>query len=77
VPITFTATASGTQPIDFEWNFGDMFKATGTMVSHAYPEAGTYTVELTATNACGEDFVSQNITILQKLLEFFLPLLTR
>jgi PKD repeat protein len=42
--ITFTATANGTHPIDFQWNFGDTFTNTGVTVTHAYIEAATYTV---------------------------------
>ena len=73
--VLFTATANGTQPIDFTWDFGDTFTGTGATIDHTYLDAGTYPVELSATNACGTDTVIKDITILQKLLEFFLPLL--
>ena len=75
--ITFTATASGTQPIDFTWDFGDSFTSTGSTVTHSYVDADGYTVALSATNACGDDFVSKDITIRQRLLDFFLPLLNK
>ncbi len=73
--VTFSATADGTQPVGFSWSFGDTFTGTGTTISHTYADAGTYMVELAATNACGIDAVSKDITILQRLLEFFLPIL--
>ena len=73
--VTFTATANGTQPIDFTWDFGDTFTGTGATIAHTYVDEDTYTVDLSATNACGTDTVSKDITILQRLLEFFLPLL--
>ena len=76
-PITFTATASGTQPVDFTWSFGDTFTGTGAMITHTYVNAGTYTVEVSAANACGDDVASKDVTILQHLLEFFLPLLNK
>ncbi len=72
--VTFTATASGTEPIDFQWEFGDTFTGTGATVTHTYPEAMTYTVSLSATNACGTDQASKEITVWQQIWEFFLPL---
>jgi hypothetical protein len=75
--ITFTATASGTQPFDFTWTFGDAFTSTGATVTHAYEDAGGHTVGLTAKNACGDDFVSKDITLLQRILDFFLPILNK
>jgi PKD repeat protein len=73
--ITFTAAADGTQPIDFQWDFGDAITGTGATVTHVYAGTGNYTVELSTTNACGDDLVNKDITILQKILDFFLPLL--
>jgi PKD repeat protein len=35
------------------WNFGDGDTSTLQNPSHAYAAAGTYTVMMTATNACG------------------------
>jgi hypothetical protein len=72
--VTFTATVSGTDPVDFQWSFGDTFTSTGATVEHTYVEANTYTVELSASNACGTDQSIKEITIWQQLLEFFLPL---
>jgi PKD repeat protein len=71
--ITFTSAASGTEPIDFLWDFGDTFTDTGGIVTHTYTDAGIYTVELSASNACGVELVSNNITILQYIWRFFLP----
>jgi PKD repeat protein len=71
---TFTATAIGTMPIDFLWDFGDGITTTGEIVTYAYEDAGTYLVVLSATNTCGTDDVSKDITVLEKMWEFFLPL---
>ncbi len=73
--VAFTAMTNGTQPVDFTWNFGDTITGTGTTIAHTYINENTYTVGLSATNTCGTDTVSKNITIRQSLLEFFLPLL--
>ena len=75
--ITFTAAASGTQPIDFQWDFGDTFTDTGATVTHSYGNADTYSVTLSATNACDTELVSRDITVHQKIYEFFLPLLNK
>ena len=75
--ITLTASSSGTSPIDFHWSFGDTFTGTGSSITHSYLEADTYTVELSASNACSIGAVSKNITIIQKIWQFFLPLLNK
>jgi PKD repeat protein len=51
--ITFTSTASGTQPILYAWDFDDGAGGMGDVVTHTYEEAGSYTVVMTATN-CDE-----------------------
>ena len=71
--VSFTATSSGTQLIDFQWNFGDTFTGTGVTVAHAYIDADTYMVTLSVTNACGNALVNKDISILQQLWKFFLP----
>ncbi|HXD73655.1 MAG TPA: PKD domain-containing protein [Vicinamibacterales bacterium] len=74
--VTFDATAScgtqmsggvcpGTVPIAaVNWNFGDNTVASGSIVSHVYTAAGSYTVTLTVTNAQGTTTaLSQVITV--------------
>src|SRR5207245_619821 len=46
--VTFSGSASGvTSPYSFSWSFGDGLNGAGATVSHAYSEAGTFTVILT------------------------------
>ena len=47
----------------FSWNFGDGNSSTQANPSHTYTQDGTYTVVLTATNACGSQNFSQTLTI--------------
>jgi PKD repeat protein len=75
--ITFTGFAEGSAPISFTWNFGDGAAGTGSTTTHSYADPGIYTVALSATNACSTDQSSTQITILQKVWEFFLPMITR
>jgi trimeric autotransporter adhesin len=55
--VTFDGTSSsdpdGDLPLSFTWSFGDGGTGTGATPSHAYTEAGTYTISLTVTDARG------------------------
>ena len=53
--VTFSqATATGTGPLTYAWNFGDGSTASGSLnPTHAYQNPGTYTAELTVTDALG------------------------
>jgi PKD repeat protein len=50
--VTFSASATGTLPITFTWDFDDGSYATGELVTHAFTTQGTYTVTMTAHNSC-------------------------
>lgn len=54
-PITFLATVQNesAEDVTVEWRFGDGETTTGTDVTHAYDETGTYTVTVTATGPDG------------------------
>lgn len=47
--VTFTATTSSTQTINYEWDFGDGGTAAGKTATHTYTTKGNYTVTLTAS----------------------------
>jgi PKD repeat protein len=52
--VDFTDESTG-GPSSWSWDFGDGGTSTAQNPSHTYEAAGTYTVALTATNACGAD----------------------
>ena len=52
--VTFSqATATGTGPLTYAWNFGDGGTATALNPTHTYQSAGTFTAQLTVTDALG------------------------
>ncbi|MEZ4932072.1 MAG: PKD domain-containing protein [Saprospiraceae bacterium] len=58
---TFTnTTANGTT---YSWDFGDGTSSTESDPVHEYSGDGTYTVTLTATNACGDSTITQDVVI--------------
>jgi PKD repeat protein len=59
--VNFTNTSSNAN--SYSWNFGDGNTSTLANPSHTYQEDGTYTVTLSATNACGTVTATQTITI--------------
>lgn len=52
--VNFTSTTTGGQtPYSMSWNFGDGGTGSGLNPSHTYQNTGTYTVQLTVTDANG------------------------
>jgi PKD repeat protein len=48
---------------EFNWDFGDGATSSEENPFHTYQENGTYTVNLTASNGCGQVSASEDITI--------------
>jgi PKD repeat protein len=60
--VSFTATSPNA--VSWAWNFGDAGTSASATPVHNYATGGTYTVDLTTTNSCGQTNVSSiNITI--------------
>ncbi|MFB6286503.1 MAG: PKD domain-containing protein [Candidatus Bipolaricaulia bacterium] len=54
--VTYTASINegeATSPLTYRWNFGDGSTGSGMTAEHTYREAGTYTVQFTASNKAG------------------------
>jgi serine protease AprX len=78
-PITFTAVATGTEPISFTWAFGDGEVGSGAMVTHTYAASDTYTVVLSAANECGGQTIDQELTVVAEAgyYRIYLPIVVR
>lgn len=61
--VFFSGGASGTMPISFTWAFGDGTFGSGPNPTHAYAVTGTYTVIMTATNACGWAGITRTLVV--------------
>ena len=59
--ITFANTTTGAT--SSVWTFGDGGMSTDTNPTYTYAVAGTYTVTLTSTNACGSSVKSETISV--------------
>jgi len=59
---TFSNTT--TNGISYSWNFGDGNSSSDQNPVHSYSSDGTYTVVLTATNACGTSTFTQSVVII-------------
>lgn len=78
--VTFNGTAlTGTMPITYSWNYGDgSAVGSGSPITHLFPITLTtqsYTVTLTAANACGTVPVLKSLTIQPQTV--FLPLVKK
>jgi PKD repeat protein len=49
--------------LSYQWDFGDGTTSTEATPNHTYSTDGTYTVTLTATNACGSTVATESISI--------------
>ncbi len=69
--VTFNGTASGgTTPYSFSWNFGDGATGTGTIVTHNYTSAQSFTITETATDSSSPQqsaTSSQTVTLVSSL----------
>jgi uncharacterized repeat protein (TIGR01451 family) len=60
----FSNSTSGEETIEYLWDFGDGETSTATNPDHTYAAAGTYQVTLSASNAYGEDHITQEFVVL-------------
>jgi PKD repeat protein len=63
--VAFTGTASGTEPIGYDWDFGDGSLGSGMTTTHVYTAAGSYDVHMLATNACGWQGISYTLAVVE------------
>ena len=58
-----TFTNSSANAVSYNWNFGNGNNSTQANPVYTYPADGTYTVVLTATNACGSTTATQTVVV--------------
>ena len=77
----FTNTTTGTDPISYQWDFGDgSGMSTVEYPTYAYTQVGTYTVTLTATNVGGTDVVTGIFVVVSPTMpmyDLYLPIIVK
>ena len=67
--VDFDATTSTGATLTYAWDFGDGNNGAGDLPTHVYSTGGTYIVELTATDSCGQSVAfSDTLTICDELV---------
>jgi PKD repeat protein len=62
--VLFSATVAAGEPsIDYSWNWGDGTTGSGQYAAHTFAAPATYTVTLTAINACGQAVVQHQVAV--------------
>ncbi len=77
--ITFTGSVmQGTLPITYTWDFDDTGNGSGQIVAYTYAISDTYSVVMTATNACpSQDVAIHDVAVVELSSVIYLPLVVR
>ncbi len=75
--ITFTASAIGTLPIVYSWDFANGSPLYGPVVTYTFDTPGPHFVGLTAENACDIETVDYALPVDGVLQSILLPIITR
>ncbi len=67
--VSFSATAEGTRPFTFAWDFGDGNTASTLNATNVYNEVGSYNASLTATNEAGSDTCTMTVTVVDRFCD--------
>jgi len=60
---TLSASITAGSNVSYGWDFGDGSTGSGITTTHAYPDAGTYTATVTASNSVGSEITTTMVTI--------------
>jgi len=67
--VDFDATTSTGTGLTYDWDFGDGNTGTGDLTTHLYGVGGTYVVDLTITDSCGQSVnLTDTILICEELI---------
>jgi len=61
--VTFSATATGDDPVSYSWSMGDGTTSSASSPSHTFSRPGTYTVALEVSNEFGSDSRTMTLTV--------------
>jgi PKD repeat protein len=75
--VTFSATVSATEPVEYLWSFGDGMTSTLPVATHLYPDFGTYDVSLVVSNVCGSDEWAGQVELVRPAVTLYLPFVIR
>jgi chitodextrinase len=78
--VTFTASASGTEPISYTWSLEAGELEVGKSITHVFTMTGEYTVTLTATNECGVEVAQHTVVVEvapEPTWEIYLPIVSK
>lgn len=62
--VNFTGAVGGGAPVNYTWNFGDGETGSGNPITHTFAASDTFTVVMTATNACGAAPYSDSVAVI-------------
>jgi PKD repeat protein len=60
---TVTVSNASQNATSYAWNFGDGSTSTEAAPTHTYAASGTYTIEMTASNACGASTLQKTVVV--------------
>jgi PKD repeat protein len=77
--VTFSASANGSLPISYTWDFGDGFTAEGEVAVHAFNIAGINMVRLQAQNPCTSPPLEVQVGVLVEAIihRYHLPIISK
>jgi hypothetical protein len=75
--VTFSATISATEPVEYLWSFGDGVTSTLPVATHLYPDFGTYEAGLVVSNLCGSDEWVGEVELARPAFSLYLPIVVR
>lgn len=67
--VTFSGGAEGSEPLDYAWAIDGVHAADTPTFTHAFSQAGDYTIAFSASNDCWWDAISDSLTVLSACVE--------
>jgi PKD repeat protein len=68
--VAFSDRSTGGAPTSWKWDFGDGAMSTVANPTHTYAQAGSYLVQLTATNSAGSSSIAKQIKVVALKADF-------